>query len=164
MKLFGKLLITALVLAVLLPFTVIKGKDGKPLMSFNNIKAPELSLPEIPDSINSLDNKSQSSGKDIIYKWRDRKGDLHFTTAPPPKGVEYTVKGYDPNANLIQSIKISTEETEQPEQTGQQTQTKKSVDIGNPYSPEKVEKLIEDAQNIEKLLNDRVKKQQTLID
>ncbi len=166
MKLFGKLLITALVLAVLLPFTIIKGNDGKPLMSLSNIKAPEFSLPKIPDAIKTKDSGSSvsTSGKDIIYKWRDQKGELHFSSSPPPEGIEYSVKGYDPNTNLIQSVKIRTEETEQPGQPEIETQTKKPLDIGNPYSPQKVEKLIEDAQNIEKLLNDRLKKQQALID
>lgn len=163
MKLFGKLLIAALVLAVLLPFTILKGKDGRPLMSFSNIKAPEIALPGIPDAVKNTDLNPVSSNKDIVYKWRDKNGELHFSSKPPPKGIEYTAKGYDPNTNLIQSVKIEEEEPEQPEPE-QEQQIKKPSDIGNPYSPKNVEKLIEDAQNVQKLLNDRLKKQQALID
>lgn len=168
MKLFGKLLIAALVLAVLLPFTFLKGKDGKPLMSLSDIKAPKLALPEMPDALKHS-NKEQTptaGGKDIIYKWRDSKGELHFSSSPPADGTEYTAKGYDPNANLIQAVEVKTEPVEKPQQQSDNNDSKpqKPFEIGNPYSPKKVEKLINDAQNIQKLLNDRQKKQQALID
>ena len=162
MKLFGKLLIAALVLSVLLPFTILKGTDGKPLMSLDKLKLPDLSLPEIPDSVKNTGLNPVSGSVDVIYQWKDEKGELHFSSTPPPDGVKFTSKGYDPNTNLIQSVKIQ-EETAQPE-AEQQPEIKKASDIGNPYSPEKVEKLIKDAQNIEKLLNDRLKKQEALID
>ncbi len=161
MNLFGKLLITALVLAVLLPFTVLKGKDGKPLMSISNIKAPEISLPSLPDKIKNEGGNSASTSNDIIYKWRDEKGELHFSSTPPPEGIEFTAKGYDPNANLIQSVKVITESPKQLRR--ENTQVQKPSDIGSPYSPAKVEKLYNDAQNIQKLLNDRQKKQDALL-
>ena len=99
--------------------------------------------------------------EDIVYKWRDSRGELHFSSSPPPQGVEYTVKGYDPNANLIQSIEVKHEEpvAEQiPE-----NQVKKASDIGNPYSPEKVEKLFNDAQKIQQTLENRLKQQEAAI-
>ncbi|MBT3204373.1 MAG: DUF4124 domain-containing protein [Gammaproteobacteria bacterium] len=161
MNLFGKLLITALVLAVLLPFTVLKGKDGKPLMSISNIKAPKISLPSLPDKVKNQGGNSALTSNDIIYKWRDEKGELHFSSTPPPEGIEFTAKGYDPNANLIQSVKVITESPKQLKQ--QNTQVQKPSDIGSPYSPAKVEKLYNDAQNIQKLLNDRQKKQDALL-
>ncbi len=161
MKLFGKLLIAALVLSVLLPFTILKGKDGRPLMSFSDIKAPSLSLPSMPDIVSDTKPKPVSGSGDIIYKWKDKQGVLHFSSSPPPEGTEFTSKGYDPNTNLIQSVKVITEPTERLRPQQQQIQT--SSDIGNPYSPAKVEKLIKDAQNIEKLLNDRLKRQEALI-
>ncbi len=160
MKLFGKLLITALVLAILLPFTILKGKDGKPLMNFSKIKAPDISMPSMPDAVKKVDIKATSTSKDVIYKWRDEKGELHFSSTPPPDGIKFTSKGYDPKTNLIQSVKVK---EQQPEKTEKKPEIKKVSDIGSPYSPAKVEKLMKDAQNIEKLLNDRVKKQEALL-
>ena len=156
MKLFVKLLITAIVLALLIPFTFLKGKDGKPLMSIDKLKAPDLAMPELPGRAGITD----SSKKDIIYQWRDANGELNFTTSPPPEGIEYTAKGYDPNANLIQSIAVKHEE---PEKTPQDPQIQKPVEMGNPYSPQNVEKLINDAQNVQTLLNDRMKQQEALM-
>lgn len=156
MKLFTKLLITAMVLAILIPFTFLKGKDGKPLMSLDKLKAPELAMPKLPGG----EGLTSTKRKDIIYQWRDAKGELHFTSSPPPEGIEYTAKGYDPNANLIQSIEVKQEE---PEKTASVPQIQKPADIGNPYSPKNVEKLINDAQNVQKVLNDRMKQQEALM-
>jgi len=104
MKLFAKLLITILVIGGLLPFTLIKGRDGKPLMSFSNIKLPDFSVPDLgsvpevtPVKSTSVGNK----GKDIFYKWLDADGNLQFTTQPPPQGREFTIKRFDPDTNLI---------------------------------------------------------------
>ena len=168
MKLFGKLLIAALVLAVLLPFTFLKGPDGKPLMSIDklslpDLKMPDLKMPGIPDSVKNSGLNSKSGSMDVIYKWKDENGELHFSSTPPPDGVEFTSKGYDPNTNLIQAVQPQVDEPEQVE-AEEKAQIKKAPDISNPYSPEKVDKLVKDAQNIEKLLNERLKKQEALID
>jgi len=162
MKLFVKFLIAAVVLAILLPFTILKDKDGRPLMTLDKIKAPDITLPQLPETIKNTEINSVTDSNDVIYKWRDSKGELHFSSSPPSEGIRYTSKGYDPNTNLIQSVNIP---DEKPEQVVEQApQIKKPSDIGNPYSPEKVEKLMEDAQNIQKLLNDRISKQEALID
>jgi hypothetical protein len=165
MKLFVKLMFAALFIAILLPFTILKGKDGRPLMSFSDLKMPSISLPKIPDSKPPASISKGMTGKDIIYQWRDAEGNLNFTTQQPPAGIEYSVKGYDPRTNLIQSVKIE----EEPEvsvtdsEQNDRVQVKGASDIGNPYSPEKVEKLFNDAKNVEKLLNDRMKQQEAMI-
>ncbi len=160
MRFFIKILITLVVLAILLPFTLLKGKDGRPLMSLDKLKAPELSVPKLPKGVTG-----ESGKKDLIYRWTDREGVVHFTNTPPPEGVEYTVKGYDPNTNLIQSVEpLKAEEpaARKPVQAARKTPSSLK-EIGNPYSVEKVEKLMEDAQNVQKLLEDRLKKQEALI-
>lgn len=166
MKLFGKLLIAVLIIGLLLPFTILKGSDGKPLMSFSDLKLPKLSTPDLPE-LPDLGNKSDSAsvnGKDVIYKWTDAEGQLQFSSSPPPGGTEYTAKGYDPNTNLIQAIDIPTEEAQaKVEETDSEKEASSLDDMGNVYSPEKIEKLFKDAQNIEKLLNDRLKNQNAQI-
>jgi hypothetical protein len=177
MKLLAKLLVVGLIIAFALPFTVLKGRDGKTLMSFSDIKLPGFSMPEIPELPDFSDkflpegNSNQNSaveavmeGKDLFYKWFDSEGNLQFTTSPPVAGIEYTIKGFDPNTNVIQSVKPIVEEVESVvTQQGQNVIPKSVKEIGSPYSPEKVGKLFDDAQNIEKLLNDRLKKQEAAL-
>ena len=70
MKFFLKLLIVALVLAVLLPFTFLKDDSGRPLMSLDKLKAPDIALPTTPDV--KLPNLGNDDGRqDIVYQWRD---------------------------------------------------------------------------------------------
>ncbi len=160
MKFFIKLMITALVLAVLLPFTILKGKDGRPLMSLNDLNSPDLAMPEVSDALNLPVDSKIGKREDIIYQWRDANGELHFTSAPPPEGIEYTAKGYDPNVNLIQSVEVKYEE---PPSMQAEPQIKKPSDIGNPYSPDNIQKLIDDAHNVQKLMNERMKQQESIL-
>lgn len=167
MNLFFKFLIAALVIAVLLPFTVLKGKDGRPLMSFGDLKAPGLSLPEMPDVDLAKPAGAGANGReDIVYKWRDDRGEWHFSNTPPADGIEYSAKGYDPNTNLIQSVRPKAEVAEAPA-TEPDDEKAVSVDspdaVGNPYSPDKIEKLFNDAKNVQKLMDDRFKQQEALM-
>ena len=163
MKLFVKLLIVILIIGVLLPFTILKGEDGKPLMSFGNINMPDISLPDLPKSSGNNSSKS-STGKDLIYKWTDSEGNIQFSTSPPPEGIKYTVKGYDPNTNLIQAVELPKEDSEDSSNDSESKKSPSPPDgIGSVYSPEAVEKLFEDAKNVEKLLNERFKNQEAIV-
>jgi len=160
MKLFIKLLISVLVISILLPFTILKGTDGKPLLSFADLKSPE--LPKVSGSITGLGGKN-SNRKDAIYKWVGENGDLQFSNSPPPAGIEYTVMNYDPNQNVIQAVEIESNEPVEVLEREPKKKVTSMKDVGNPYSPEKIEKLFEDANNIEKLLNQRLNNQEAII-
>jgi hypothetical protein len=173
MSLFVKLMLAAVVIALLLPFTLLKDDQGKTLMSFSDLSLQDLSLPDIsiPDmsdlmsSKNLVPSNTRSDGKDIFYRWNDAQGNVHFTTVPPPGGIEYTVKGYDPNTNVIQALKIliepnSLESAPNATDPGANGSTP-SVDSA--YNPDKVQKLINDTKNIEKLLNQRHENQNSAI-
>jgi hypothetical protein len=169
MKLFAKLLLAALVLALLLPFTILKDDQGKTLMSFSSFSLPDMSLPDMPsfDGVSKLTpSSSDIGGQSIFYKWYDAEGNVQFTTEPPADGIEYTVKGYDPNTNVIQAVEMPAAETaaksavEEPVSTGESASALPEM---NPYDAESVKKLIEDTKNIEKLLNQRFEDQNSNI-
>ena len=166
MKLFAKLMIVGLFIAMALPFTVLKDKDGNTLMSFSDLELPDFSLPDLPslpDTDKVLPAVDSLSGKDIIYEWRDAAGNIQFSTEPPPAGVEYSMKGYDPNTNVIQSVKLPKDDAESVVIEFDGDAPADGQKIGNPYSPEAVDKLFEDAKNIEKLLNERMKQQESAL-
>jgi len=103
------------------------------------------------------------SGKDIFYKWYDGEGNIQFTTEPPADGIEYTLKGYDPNANVIQSVKLPPEEPTTDGSTTTQVKPRNPEDGVNPYSGDHVKKMIEDTKNIEKLLSQRYQDQESAL-
>jgi hypothetical protein len=159
MRFFIKLMLAAVVVAVLLPFTLLKGKDGRPLMTLDRLKAMDLEMPSLP----KMKGKSKP---DLIYRWTDAEGVIHFTNTPPPEGVRYTVKGYDPDTNLIQSVKPVRPEEPPATRAVQAPATRPKggvAGVGNPYSVERVEKLMKDAENVQKLLEDRARRQEALI-
>lgn len=172
MKLFVKLSLFILIAGMLLPFTFLKGQDGKPLMSFSDIKLPEFSLsglfgnnvPGIEDLKDLTNISGSTSGNSLVYKWTDSEGNLQFSSSPPAEGIAYTVKGYDPNQNVIQAVSVEPEVEAVVEEPATEEKKAGASKIGSPYSVEKIEKLFEDAEGLEKLLNDRVKKQEALID
>ncbi len=165
MRLFVKLIFAALVLAVLLPFTVLKDKHGRPLMSFSDLKMPDVSMPELPANLEFEGAKDDGgkTNKTLIYEWRDKEGNLNFTSEPPPPGIQYTTKGYDPRLNLIQSVDTKSEtETAKVDSQQQPAANQNPLDNGNPYSPEKIEKLFDDAQKVQDLINERTKQHESI--
>jgi hypothetical protein len=152
MKLFVKLMLAALVLALLLPFTILKNDQGQTLMRLSDFNLPDLSI--FSSGRKLIPSSSESGDKDFFYKWYDADGNVQFTTEPPDEGIEYTIKGYDPNTNVIQAVKPAPVEIAPQQQapTGETASVQPGV---NAYDPESVKKLMEDAKNIEKLLNQR---------
>jgi hypothetical protein len=166
MKLFVKLMLAILVVAFLLPFTLLKDDEGKTLMSFSDFSLPDFKMPSIkmPDMLRSdklLPTNGGGSREDVFYRWNDAKGNVQFTTEPPPDGVEYTVKGYNPDTNLIQAVEIPVEEpvVESPPPGSEPASENKSSaqDPDSPYSKDNIQKLFDDTRNLEQMFNQRNK-------
>ena len=160
MKLFPKLMLTALVLAVLLPFAILKKSDGTTMLSFKDFKWPDFLSAGIPD----MPSADGITGDRVvaIYQWQDSQGNIQFTNEPPPQGIEFEVKHYDTNANVIQSVRLPSEEPEVPVVTAE-PMASGTVEAPSPYSPESVKQMMDDAQEIQNLLNERFEKQQSAI-
>ena len=171
MKLFVRLMIAALFIALLLPFTILKDDDGDTLLSFTDFELPEFDLPDIslpdipgfPDSDNITSSRESLDGKDIFYMWYDAEGNVHFTTEPPADGIEYTVKGFDPNTNVIQAVEVEDDAAGADKEMPVAAPGSGSDGSGNPYSKEGIEKLFKDAKNIEKILNQRMQDQESAL-
>ena len=169
MKLFLKLMLATLVIAMLLPFTILKDDQGKPLMSISSFSLPDFKMPDMPDMPDMSSSKrlvpsvGDHANMDIVYQWNDSQGNVHFSTEPPADNIKFTVKGYDPNANVIQAVKLP--EIEAPEESvasGSDEQDS-APDLENIYSKEDIQKLIDDSKNIQQLLNQRHNNQNSAI-
>ncbi len=164
MKLFVKLMLTLVVLALLLPFTILKDDQGNTLMSFSDFSMPDFKIPDlpgVPSGKSLVPSINGSASMDVFYKWRDAEGNVHFTTVPPADGVDYTVKEFDPDTNLIQAVKIP-----DPEPTLEKPTTGEvSSEDGQPkiYDADQIKKLFEDTENIEKLLQQRMENQDSAL-
>jgi hypothetical protein len=171
MKLFKKLVLTALVIALLLPFTLLKNEQGGTLMSFSSFslpdfKIPDFKMPDMPDMPSSKQLVPSVDGQrrqDIVYRWNDSEGNVHFTTEPPAEGIKYTLKGYDPNANVIQAVRLpDIEKTAQPIAAASSEQHSPSG-LESAYNKDGILKLFDDSKNIQQLLNQRAEYQNSAI-
>jgi len=177
MKLFIKLMLALLVLALLLPFTFLKDERGNSLMSFSDFNLPDFKMPNIempelpgmPSGKNLVPSVAGSAGSDstevdVFYKWHDGAGNVHFTTEPPMDGVDYTIKEFNPDTNVIQAVEIPEPEPAV-EKPAMETQAEVSPtnEQPGPYDTNKIKKLFEDTENIEKLLQQRHENQNSAL-
>lgn len=133
---------------------------------FSNFKLPTFSSAK--QDLKSGINNTFSSGKQEAYKWTDKNGVVHYSSAPPEHLATQTQIDQathnkqlqkievDPNTNLIQGVKLAEKKEEQI--------TEKPAATTNVYSPAGAQKLLNDAKNVEKLLNDRFEAQKKAID
>ncbi|MDT8384755.1 MAG: DUF4124 domain-containing protein [Gammaproteobacteria bacterium] len=109
------------------------------------------------DPLASGDNTDKNTTR--VYKWQDAAGEWHFSNQPPPTGIKGSVETYRSDVNITQAPPPPVEPAA--------VVTEKSVsDIPTTASPllpitdpERVKQLIEDAKNVQGLVNSR---QQTI--
>lgn len=141
-------LLLLLVFSIVFPF-VYPWKDGKPLLSLNQLKfptLPEMSLPELPLS------KQEDGQKVTVYKWQDAQGSWQFGNQPP-QGVAFVVLELDPNTNLLAaeettpvSTPAATPEKQPPAEPG-------SGEIVFGYTPDKIEAMMEKTRQVRDSMN-----------
>ncbi|PCK02945.1 MAG: hypothetical protein COA42_21605 [Alteromonadaceae bacterium] len=133
-------------------------QTGKSPFDFSNMSAPDISLNA--DSIKGLlpSGGGAESGKDVFYKWVDDDGLTQYTQVPPPEHIKAEVIALDPNMNVIQGVKpkARVETAKKKRQIGQMD--------GSVYSPGNMKRLMDDAKNVEKVLNDRAEQQKQMLD
>lgn len=122
---------------------------GKTPFSANDLKMPDISAPSVDSLVNG--------GKTTAYKWTDENGVVHYSSEPPPEKQQVEVLEVDPNVNLVQGIQ------KKEEVPGPGSQPSLDLPSGNVYSPENVQKLIQDAKDVQQKLNERYKEQEKIV-
>lgn len=89
-----------------------------------------------------------------VYKWQDDTGEWHFSGQPPPAGISSSVETYRSDVNLTQAPPPPVEAKPDP--------VENTADIPSGSAallpitdPERVKQLIEDAKNVQNLVNER---------
>lgn len=169
------IILLVLVLALTLPF-LIKGRDGRPLISFDTIKALEISMPDfgkwIKKVMQSFKKKDDNeSGDKITYRWKNAEGIWCYSNQPNPYGSSEVM-----NANReINVIDISKEQPkEDSEKLKSEEKQKSSVyDEKDKPSPEtpisplpilRAPELLEKAQELTKDLDKRTQDMEKFAD
>jgi hypothetical protein len=103
-------------------------------------------------------NESSSSTSQSFYKWQDDDGTWHYSDKPPAKKNIETVT-VNINTNLIQSLGV-VKKNEQPiiEKNLQPKVKNSPIALSMTVPIEKISNILKDANNIQKLMDDRNKK------
>lgn len=107
---------------------------------------------EIPSDVaSSFDNNDDN--EQAVYKWIDANGKVHYSSKPPEETTNAREVAIDPNQNIVQRVdtKPKVENKSAP------TIAPTSLDIQT-YSPETIEKLVNDAKEVQTLMNERTRK------
>ena len=129
-------------------------KTGKSPLGMENIFGNGSGTAANPVST-LLDNTSQPK-KETVYKWVDENGKTHYGEAPPELDESKAEKiVVNPNKNIIDAPAKA-------EKVKASTSPATSQDLN--YSPERIKQLMDDAKNVENLLNERKTAQDGAID
>jgi Domain of unknown function (DUF4124) len=95
--------------------------------------------------------------KTTVYKWQDASGEWHFSNQPPPAGTSSSVKTYRSDVNITQAPPPPVAAKPEP------TENAATIPTGPApllpiTDPGRVKQLIEDAQNVQKLVGERQQK------
>lgn len=126
---------------------IMTGKS--PLDNFN---IPNLSLNK--DSISNF----ASGGKQTVYKWVDENGVTQYSAEAPAADQQVKTLELDPNMNIVQAVQMPEDEKEE-----EPSKPEFSMPTGPIYSPESIKKLVDDAKNIENLLQERMDRQDKIL-
>jgi len=147
----------------------------------------------VPGFVQDLFSGSSSNNKPItatsvrtnrdvtVYKWVDENGRTHFSEKPPIGEVAETME-LKTDTNVMQAVKIPEPELEpelddfgsriislgkspdeKPDTKDEDSDEASGSGLENPYSPEGVQKLIENAKNVSKIMDQRTKQQQSIM-
>ncbi len=125
--------------------------------NFSKPVLPDIDLTTITDSLSDKFDPVKQEAEPIVknsylYKWRDEKGIIHYTSEKPSE-----------NITNLESIKLSNDtnvvpavpENMETKQEDNQTQSPSTELSGNVYSPEGIKHLFDQAKNIQNLMNEQ---------
>ena len=147
-------LLLSLVVFMVLPFFMF-GEDGGPLLK-GGVKVPEFSNPM--DALEKANPLNSSSEKVQVYKWQDANGVWQFSSQPPAGQASVETIELSPNTNVMAPTPVAAESDPAP--TGPRVSV---LGGASPYSPDGVKQLVDQAKNVQEMLDERQKMQEQLL-
>jgi len=134
-----------------------------PELQINKPALPEVSISKLTNSFsNKVDSVKdrltpEAKKKDaFLYKWRDEKGVIHYTSEKPAAQITNleSIK-IDNQTNVVPAVSDNSSKTEP---TQQQNTPASSGIPTNIYSPEGIKQLVDQAKNIQNQVNEQYEK------
>ncbi|BBN80123.1 hypothetical protein PA25_01080 [Pseudoalteromonas sp. A25] len=164
MKYFSYLMIMVMLVGVGSLF-ILKKPDGTPWLSFGDVtwqaqqKASTL-LNEAKSNFNqvvnesNVDSSNSSSNSGAIYKWQDANGNWVYSDTPNTQGNSQT---HTLDASRI-TVMAAEDTSILKELAAQKAQIDTQLSNPSALNPNDVKKLMQDAKNIQKLMDERTQR------
>lgn len=173
MKLFIKIMLVIVILAVSALF-IIKKPDGTPWLKVDDFTSSTSSFEKITEQIKNswsdvakntseLVQEKTATKKSAVYRWKSSDGKWHMSDTPPADDTPVEIVYIKPNGNVID---LSPNDSQATSDSKASTQVNSAPIIPFPMttSPQQAKTLIEDAKNIQSLLDKRAEKLQAAVD
>lgn len=99
-----------------------------------------------------------------VYRWKDTDGNVHFSNRLPEGASGVESLEIDPDANLILGVEPSPGAPSGRPGTASDVISPAGPEaVGNPYSADGVQKLIDQAKQVQELVNQRFKQQEEML-
>lgn len=100
------------------------------------------------------------AGTSEVFKWQDETGQWNYGQKPPSDANQVESMIIDPNVNLVAGVKVPGKKApaSKSESTSEEMPSLEDS-LDNPYSPDSIKKLFEDAKGLQDTLNLRAEAQ-----
>ena len=105
-------------------------------------------------SMSRQQEEEQPANTATVYKWKDDKGEWHFSNTPPPEGVASEVKTYRTDINVVAPTLTT---SSKPAAKAEAPATETPALIPGLPDPSSVKKLMDDARAVQDLGANREK-------
>jgi len=112
-----------------------------------------MSLPKMDSQLSTEETRQ------TFFKWQDAKGQWHFGDEVPEGAVGVPVS-VDTAANILQSVKVPVKEEQVASKRKAEAAPQTIPGLPMTVNPAEIPKLIEDAQNVQSLVDERSKQLQ----
>ena len=92
---------------------------------------------------------------ETAYKWKDENGVIHYSSEPPSGDQLAEKLDVNPDTNLVQGVAIQKKPEQMTKNEEDKREIQPSMPSGNIYKPETIQKLMNDANEVQEKLNER---------
>ncbi|MGB0899370.1 MAG: hypothetical protein ACPGSN_08950 [Psychrobium sp.] len=170
MKLFIKTMLVVVILAVGGLF-ILKKPDGTPWLKVDDFTSSTSPLKEVAEQLKSSWNDGEKSANELveekvapeksaIYRWKSSDGKWHMSDIPPTVDTPVEIVYIEPNGNVIDLSSNDSQSTSD----DKASHSAAMIPLPMTTSPQQAKKLIDDAKNIQALLDKRAEKLKAAVD
>lgn len=147
-------MLIVLVVMVVLPIIFLGDNDYAQRLGFDGFgkKGNAITSAKLPKNVKTVVTDKRVE----VYTWVNEQGIKQYSNTPPPEGGASEKIVLTPGTNVIEGLKVPEEETEV-------ASGSRVFSVGNPYTPGGMKEVIDNAKDVQELMNQRQADQEKMM-